>query len=215
MIEIVHGDCADILAEYEGRADLILTSPPYDALREYGGHGFDFDPVADACVSALAEGGVLVWVVGDAIVDGSETGTSFRHALGFMKRGLRLHQTLIYQRSHALPRSSNRCASQHEYMFVLSNGAPKTAVIPKDRLNLTAGSSRKGAWGMGRQAKGENSRSERSNAVSKWGGGQVFGNTRQAFSKAARAILPHMPTLQSSHWRLRKTIFAHGRTLAI
>ena len=62
-VSLYMGDCVDVLPQYEAQADLILTSPPYDNLRDYGGHGFDFDKVADACVGALAEGGVLVWVV--------------------------------------------------------------------------------------------------------------------------------------------------------
>ena len=49
--------------------------------------------------SSLIDGGVLVWVVADATVDGSETGTSFRHALGFLDRGLKLHDTMIYEKN--------------------------------------------------------------------------------------------------------------------
>ena len=134
-ITIYHGDCADVLPAAGEKANLILTSPPYDNLRTYGGHGFDFDRVADACVGALADGGVLVWVVADATVDGSETGTSFRQALGFMERGLRLHDTMIYRKISGpaiknLPRHKNG----FEYMFVLSNGNPKTMSVIEDRI---------------------------------------------------------------------------------
>ena len=68
-VSLYMGDCVDILPQYEAQADLILTSPPYDNLRTYGGHGFDFDSVADACVAALKPGGVMVWVVADATVE--------------------------------------------------------------------------------------------------------------------------------------------------
>ena len=96
-IELVNGDCAAVLPGLPP-ADLILTSPPYDGMREYGGYSgaFDFDAVAAACVANLAPGGVLVWVVGDQVVDGGETGTSFRQALGFMGLGLKMHQPLIF-----------------------------------------------------------------------------------------------------------------------
>ena len=123
--QLHHGDCADILPDLGVKADLILTSPPYDNLRTYGGHGFDFDRVADACVGALADGGVIVWIVADATVDGSETGTSFRQALGFMERGLKLHDTMIYQKITGNPTKHNpRYKSSFEYMFVL--GSPAT-----------------------------------------------------------------------------------------
>ena len=93
-IELVNRDCAAVLPGLPP-AHLICTSPPYDHLREYGGYNdaFAFDAVAAACVANLAPGGVLVWVVADQIIDGGESGTSFRPALGFKALGLTLHQT--------------------------------------------------------------------------------------------------------------------------
>ena len=101
-IELVNGDCAAVLPGLPP-ANLILTSPPYDHLREYGGYNdaFDFDAVAAACVANLAPGGVLVWVVGDQVVDGGESGTSFRQSLGFMGLGLKMHQPLIFSKWNA------------------------------------------------------------------------------------------------------------------
>lgn len=136
---IYRGDCAEVLPALGVQPDLIVTSPPYDKLRDYGGHGFDFDRVADALVTAMPPGGVLVWVVGDAMVDGSETGTSFRQALGFMERGLRLHDTMIYQKSLPNNPTPNRYGQTFEYMFVLSHGAPSTANLIKDRRNSEPG----------------------------------------------------------------------------
>ena len=103
-IELVNGDCAAVLPGLPP-ADLILTSPPYDNLREYGGYNgaFDFDAIAAACAGNLAPGGVLVWVVGDQVVDGGETGTSFRQALGFKMLGLKLHQTLFSRQPITAP----------------------------------------------------------------------------------------------------------------
>ena len=136
------GDCAEILPRLGVQADLILTSPPYDNLRDYGGSGFDFDTVADACIAALSPGGVLVWIVSDETVDGSETGTSFRQALGLMERGLRLHDTMIYERM--LPRyikTERRYPNAFEFMFVFANGRPNIFNPIKDRPNAHAGTS--------------------------------------------------------------------------
>ena len=85
MWSIINDDCISVMQHIEP-IDLILTSPPYDNLRNYGGHIFDFDAVADVCVSALKEGGVIVWIVSDATINGSESGTSFKQALGFCRK---------------------------------------------------------------------------------------------------------------------------------
>lgn len=136
------GKAQDVLpGEYAGRVNLIVTSPPYDGLRRYGGYAdaFDYDAVADALVPCLAPGGVLVWVVADAIVDGGETGTSFRQALGFMERGLRLHQTMIYRRWSINGMRANAYYREHENMWVFSNGKPAVANLLHDRPALHAG----------------------------------------------------------------------------
>jgi DNA modification methylase len=106
--------------------DLTVTSPPYDNLRTYNGYSFDFESVANELYRITKPGGVVVWVVGDATVKGSETGTSFRQALYFKEIGFNLHDTMIYQKnSYPFP-PSNRYYQQFEYMFVFSKGSPKT-----------------------------------------------------------------------------------------
>ena len=142
-IELVNGDCAAVLPGLPP-ADLILTSPPYDNLREYGGYNdaFDFAAVAAACVANLAPGGVLVWIVRDGVVDGSETETSFRQALGFMGLGLNLHQPLIYETAQALPLGKSRAMRTIQYMFVFSKGSPNVTNIPRDKVNANSGTIR-------------------------------------------------------------------------
>ena len=139
MERVIHGDACEVLPTLDVKANLILTSPPYDKLRTYGGHTFDFDRMADACVGTLAEGGVLVWVVADATVDGSETGTSFRHALGFLERGLKLHDTMIYRKLGPPLTFPDRYVPSFEYMFVFSLGRPTTANLLRDKPNITMG----------------------------------------------------------------------------
>lgn len=110
----------------DGCVDLVVTSPPYDNLRTYNGYSFDFERIAHESYRVLKQGGVLVWVVGDATVDGSETLTSFRQALYFRDvAGFRMHDTMIYQKDGAPFPESNRYAQEFEYMFVLSKGKPQ------------------------------------------------------------------------------------------
>jgi len=125
---ITQGDCLEVMKRIpDGSIDLTVTSPPYDNLRTYKGFEWDFEGIAKELYRVTKEGVVVIWVVGDATVNGSETGTSFRHALYFKEIGFRLHDTMIYRKnSYPFP-PSNRYYQQFEYMFVLSKGAPKTA----------------------------------------------------------------------------------------
>ncbi|MFA5340285.1 MAG: site-specific DNA-methyltransferase [Clostridia bacterium] len=127
-ITIYHGDCREILPELEP-VDLVLTSPPYDDLREYGGHKFDYVSSINAIYPVVKSGGVCVWIVNDSTVNGSETGNSFRHALLFLEKGLSLHDTMIYWKNNFSFPEQNRYAPVFEYMFIFSNGKPKTTNI--------------------------------------------------------------------------------------
>lgn len=60
-----------------GFIDLTVTSPPYNNLRAYNGYEFRFEPIAKELFRVTKDGGVVVWVVGDATKDGNETGSSF------------------------------------------------------------------------------------------------------------------------------------------
>ena len=124
--QIICGDNVETLQGFpDDCIDLTVTSPPYDNLRTYGGHSWDFEGVAQQLWRVTKPGGVVVWVVADATIDGSETGTSFRQALHFMEIGFRLHDTMIYQKANAIPLTHNRYEQQWEYMFVLSAGCPR------------------------------------------------------------------------------------------
>ncbi len=124
---IMLGDCLDIMHQMDdGCVDLTVTSPPYDNLRKYNGYCFDFENIAKELYRITKDGGIVVWVVGDSTIKGSETGTSFRQALYFMERGFNLHDTMIYKKKNPIPQNHNRYEQCFEYMFVLSKGKPST-----------------------------------------------------------------------------------------
>ena len=106
--------------------DLTITSPPYDDIRGYNGYSFDFKVVANGLYRTTKQGGIVIWVVGDATVKGSETGTSFKQALYFKEIGFNLHDTMIYYKNNPMPQTNNRYHQHFEYMFCLSKGAPNT-----------------------------------------------------------------------------------------
>jgi len=121
--------------------DLTVTSPPYDNLRVYAGFEWNFELLVKELYRVTKQGGVVVWVTMDSTIDGSETGTSFKQALGFMNTGFRLHDTMIYLKDSYMPLTHNRYEQAFEYMFVFSKGRPKTfnpIMIPC----ITAGTTR-------------------------------------------------------------------------
>lgn len=109
-----------------GFIDLVVTSPPYDGLRKYNGYCFDFETMARELYRVMKDGGVVVWIVNDATLNGSESGTSFRQALFFKEIGFNLHDTMIYEKANPIPQNHNRYEQCFEFMFVFSKGTPKT-----------------------------------------------------------------------------------------
>ena len=139
---IYNENCLDTMARMpDNYIDLTLTSPPYDNLREYNGYSFDFENVAKEIYRVTKPNGLLVWVVGDAVIDGSESGSSFRQALYFKELGFKLHDTMIYEKnSPAYPAraNGNRYTQIFEYMFVFAKGKVPTQLIC-DKPNKWAG----------------------------------------------------------------------------
>jgi len=126
--KITQGDCLEVMQRFEtGAIDMVLTSPPYDNLRNYKGYVFPFETIARELYRVVKDGGVVVWVVGDATIDGSETGTSFKQALFFKETGFNLHDTMIFKKRNPIPQIyRRRCNNEFEYMFVLSKGKVAT-----------------------------------------------------------------------------------------
>lgn len=119
--------------------DLTVTSPPYDNLRSYNGFTWDCDALIKELYRVTKPGGVVVWVVSDATIKGSETGTSFRQALAFKDAGFNLHDTMIWRKSGALYPETTRYYPNFEYMFVFSKGRPRVVHLIEDRRNTHAG----------------------------------------------------------------------------
>lgn len=164
MINLLHGDCLDKLKTLDDCIiDLTVTSPPYDNLRTYNGFTFDFENIAKELFRVTKQGGVIVWVVGDATISGSESGTSFRQALYFKDIGFNLHDTMIYQKHNFSNPSNNRYHQIFEYMFILSKGKLKTFNPIRDRKNIEAG--KIGSWGKNTVRQSDGSFKENSKKI--------------------------------------------------
>lgn len=135
MIKLMHGDCIQAMQGLdEGSIDLTVTSPPYDNLRTYEGslvwnEGI-WKQVLEQLFRVTKQGGVVVWVVGDATIKGSETGTSFKQALYAKEIGFNLHDTMIWNKVPVpYDPKCNRYWQAFEYMFVFSKGKPECNYI--------------------------------------------------------------------------------------
>ncbi len=125
---IIEGNCLDVLCGFQDNlVDMTLTSPPYDNLRSYKGFVFPFEEIANELYRITKDGGVVVWVVNDATIKCSETGTSFKQALYFKEIGFNLHDTMIFQKKNPIPQIyKKRYNGTFEYMFIFSKGVVKT-----------------------------------------------------------------------------------------
>jgi len=156
--KITSGDSTQLLSKLDGDSiDLIVSSPPYDNLRSYKGYNFDFEKIAKESYRVLKKGGVLVWVISDATIEGSETGTSFKQALHFMSLGLNLHDTMIFKKANPIPQIyRKRYTNEFEYMFVFSKGVVKThnpLMIPCLHAGLELGSTTYKNYSKGEQTR--------------------------------------------------------------
>lgn len=165
MIQLMQGDCLERMKEIQdGSIDLTVTSPPYDNIRSYNGNNemwgeHTWKAVLKDLYRVTKDGGVVVWVVGDATIKGSETGTSFKQALWAMECGFNLHDTMIYQKfGSGMPHKAHRYGQTFEYMFVFSKGSPFKGVIktypPTGKVGKTTrrqkdGSIKKGTYNVG------------------------------------------------------------------
>ena len=157
--------------------DLVITSPPYDAIRDY--HNNDewnhhkFQQVATELGRVIKPGGVIVWNVNDQVINGSKTGSSFRQALYFKDTlNLNLHDTMIYEKvgiAFASGPNSTRYTQKFEFVFIISKGRPKSINLIQDKPNKWAGTQ---SWGKtgGRNTAGEVLKyKDKSNPVKEFG----------------------------------------------
>lgn len=146
--KIYNCNCLDGLKQLDSNSiNLTVTSPPYDNLRTYGDitdWSFDiFKPIAEELYRVTKPGGIVVWIVGDAVVNGGETGSSFKQALYFQEIGFKIHDTMIYHKnSSAFPAriDAKRYTQIFEYMFVFVKGKIRNDItLIADKRNKWAG----------------------------------------------------------------------------
>ena len=132
--KIYNEDCLTTMSNIQDNyVDLTVTSPPYEKLRKYNGFSFDFEKTAQQLFRITSVGGVVVWIVNDMTINGSETGSSFKQALYFMSLGFNLYDTMIYKKLGTVVQNPViRYSQDFEYIFVLSKETPKSLNIRRE-----------------------------------------------------------------------------------
>lgn len=139
MVQLINGDCLQEMKKIRNNfIDLVVTSPPYDDLRNYNSN-FDCEKIAIELYRILKSGGVAVWVIGDKVEKGSKTLTSYKQAITFKNVGFKVYDVIIYEKTSPSAPHKNRYFNSFEYMFILSKGKPKTVNLIADRKNKYAG----------------------------------------------------------------------------
>lgn len=141
--QITNGDSVVVLSTIKSNSvDLVVTSPPYDELRDYSNDSVwdfnSFKKIARQLYRVVKDGGVVVWVVGDSVVKGNKSLSSFKQALYFQQIGFNMFDVIIYEKAGTAPPHKNRYFNAFEYMFVLSKGNPKTINLLEDKPNKWA-----------------------------------------------------------------------------
>jgi len=138
-----------------------------DCGRTAGTHGI-LKRQRESFTGFFVGGGVVCWNVGDSVVGGSETLTSFRQAIYFKDVvGFRVHDTMIYEKSNFGHPEKVRYHQLFEYVFVLSKGEPRCFNPIKDKKNAYAGTGPFGISTM-RNVNGDQIKKKR-NVISEFG----------------------------------------------
>lgn len=121
------GDCVEEMLKIPSESvDLVVTSPPYDDLRDYN-NSIDYTTLIKELYRVLKKGGVVVWNVNDKIDKGTKSLSSFKQALMFKDLGFLVNDVMIWEKTNPMPQVRQPRYNQvFEYMFVFSKGKPKT-----------------------------------------------------------------------------------------
>lgn len=135
---IICGDAADILKRIPSDSiDLVVTSPPYDDLRNYNGYSVDLHIVGTQLYRVLKNGGIVAMVIQDSTKNYGKSLTSFRTIVDWCDNiGFKLFETCIYHKNGTEGAWwKNRFRVDHEYMPIFLKG-DKPQYFNKEPLKI-------------------------------------------------------------------------------
>ncbi len=151
-LELINADVNNWITSIDDNSvDLVVTSPPYDNIRDYKGYTLDISSLITELYRVVKQGAYVIWNISDQTVKGSETCSSFKQALLFVEAGFRLHDTMIYVKRNPMPSSGKRYHQSFEYVFCFSKGPPLTfnpITVPTKYGHLDCNQGYRGADGV-------------------------------------------------------------------
>jgi len=123
--EIVSMDCVEGMKKLpDNSIDMVLTSPPYDAVRKYNGFTYDLHAAGEQIKRVLKNGGVAVMVIQDQTKNFGKSLTSFKTIIDWCDNiGFKLFETIIYRKNGTEGAWwKNRFRIDHEYIPIFLKG---------------------------------------------------------------------------------------------
>lgn len=119
-------DCVEGMKKLpENSVDIVVTSPPYDKVRDYDGNvEFDLHATGEGIHRVLKDGGIAVMVIQDQTKNFGKSLTSFKTIIDWCDNvGFKLFECVIY-RKHGVEGAwwSKRFRVDHEYMPIFLKG---------------------------------------------------------------------------------------------
>ena len=178
--------------------DMVVTSPPYDNLRDYNGYDLDLHGLGVELLRVLKDGGICVMVIQDATKDGAKTLTSFRTIVDWCDNiGFRLFECNIYNRQGTEGAWwKKRFRVDHEYMPIFLKGK-RPQYFDKENIKISSKHANKIMTGANIRTKNgrTGSRKVKINPTKCPGTVMTFGNTCGGESKLKSqhpAVFPNM-----------------------
>lgn len=138
MNKVIHGNAESILAEFSSNSvDIVVTSPPYDGIREYNGFQIDLHILGREIYRVLKDGGVAVMVIQDQTKNFGKSLTSFKTIVDWCDNtGFKLFECNIYRKYGAEGAWWNkRFRVDHEYIPIFLKG-DRPAFFDKESIKI-------------------------------------------------------------------------------
>lgn len=136
--KIISGDAIEIMKKIPPNSvDIVVTSPPYDAVRDYKGFSLDLHSAGKEIHRILKDGGVAVMVIQDQTKNFGKSLTSFKTIIDWCDSfGFKLFETVIYRKYGAEGAWWNkRFRVDHEYIPIFLKGE-KPQHFNKEHLKI-------------------------------------------------------------------------------
>ena len=136
--KVIVGAAEVVLKEFPANSiDLVVTSPPYDKIRDYNGFDLDLRAIGQELFRIVKDGGVVAMVIQDQTKNFGKSLTSFRTIIDWCDNiGFKLFETVIYRKYGAEGAWWNkRFRVDHEYIPIFLKGE-RPAYFNKEGLKI-------------------------------------------------------------------------------